>query len=258
MPKGFNRVSSDAMPPRRLVIRIGGFEKEGKTHLGLTAPAPIGIVNIDRGLEGVVEKFAREKEIYMSEDFRAMPSKTQDDNGHRWDAIMETYTEYRESSLIRSMLFDTDTEAWEIARLAYLGKLVGVRELHYPEVNSIFREVIDMALAHDKNVIFTCRLRKQYVRSKSAEGKETSAWNGKWEESGFNEFGSIVQANLRAKIVNDGGVNIPTIRVINCRQNMQMNGVTFGEPGEDRLDAEVTFPYIAAMIIEGTSPEDWE
>jgi len=232
-------------------MRIGGFEKDGKTHFGLTMPAPISVLNIDRGLEGVIEKFAREKEIHISKDFRAMPSETMQDNEKRWDAIMSAYTEALEDSRTRSILYDTDTEAWEIARLAYLGKLVGVRELHYPEVNSIFRKVIDMALAHDKNVMFTCRLRKQYVRSKSAEGKDSATWNGKYEESGFGEFGSIVQANLRAKIVNEDGVNVPTIRVINCRQNMQMNGEVF----EGDM---ASFPWVAANIIEGTSPEDWE
>ena len=164
---------------------------------------------------------------------------------------MTAYTDALEDPHIRSILYDTDTEAWEIARLAYLGKLVGVRELHYPEVNSIFRNVIDMALAHDKNVIFTCRLRKQYVRSRNNEGKDASAWNGLYEESGFGEFASIVQVNLRAKIVTEDEVKIPTIRVINCRQNMQMNGEVF--EGD-----EARFSWIAANIIEGTSPEEWE
>ena len=251
MPKGFDKVSSDIMPPRRLVMRIGGFDKEGKTHFALTMPPPIALMNIDRGLEGMYEKFAREKELHISDDFRAMPSETQEENGVRWDAIMSAYISALEDPHIRSILYDTDTEAWEIARLAYLGKLVGVRELHYPEVNSIFRKVIDMALAHDKNVIFTCRMRKQYVKSKSAEGKDKAIWNGKYEESGFSEFGSIAQATLRAKIINENGENIPTIRVVNCRQNMQMNGEVF--EGD-----EACFSWVAANIIEGTSPEDWE
>ena len=251
MPKGFSRVSPDIMPPRRLVMRIGGFEKDGKTHFALTMPPPIALMNIDRGLEGMYEKFAREKELHISEDFRAMPSETQEENEVRWEAIMDAYRNALEDTHIRSILYDTDTEGWEIVRLAYLGKLVGVRELHYPEVNSIFRQVIDMALASDKNVIFTCRMRKQYVKGKSAEGKDKATWNGKYEESGFGEFGSIVQANLRAKIFEGDEGNVPTIRVINCRQNMQMNGEVF--EGD-----EACFSWVAANIIEGTSPEDWE
>ena len=251
MSKRFTVVNPDTLPPRRLVMRIGGFEKEGKTHFGLTAPAPIDVLNIDRGLEGVVEKFARTKEIRMSEDFRAMPSETREDNERRWEAILASYTESLENATTRSILFDTDTEGWEIVRLAYFGKLVGVRELHYPEVNSIFRNIIDMAFVHDKNVIFTCRLRKQYVRSKTSEGKDTASWNGLYEESGFGEFASIVQANLRARIIEVDGENYPTIKVINCRQNMQMNGEVF----EGDM---ATFSWVAANIIEGTSPEDWE
>jgi len=254
MPKGLTRVDADALPPRRLVIRISAHEKEGKTHFALTAPAPIFVLNIDRGLEGMVEKFARIKEVYISEDFRAMPSKTMEDNERRWKAIMSAYESALGDNSVRSILWDTDTEAWEIVRLAYLGKLRGQRELKYADVNSIFRKIIDMALAHDKNVIFTCRLRKQYVKTgeKSQLGNDISAWNGKYEPAGFGEFGAIVQANLRAKIrVDSSGKNIPTVQIINCRQNMQMNGEVF----EGDM---ATFPWIAANIVEGTSPEDWE
>ncbi len=252
MPKGFKIVSPNIMPPRRLVMRIGGFEKDGKTHFALTMPPPIALIIIDRGLEGMYEKFAREKELHISDDFRAMPAETMEDNEKRWEAIMAAYISALGDTHIRSILYDTDTEAWEIARLAYLGKLVGVRELHYSDVNSIFRKIIDMALASDKNVMFTCRLRKQYIRSKSADtGKETASWNGKYEDSGFGEFGSIVQANLRAKIVEYDEGNTPTIRIINCRQNMTINGDVF--EGD-----EACFSWIAANIIEGTSPEEWE
>ncbi len=252
-PKGFSKVSSTIMPPLRLVMRIGGHDKSGKTHLALTMPPPIALLNIDRGLEGMYEKFARKKDLYISDDFRSMPSDSMEDNERRWEAIISAYTSALEDSQTRSILFDTDTEGWEIARLAYLGKLVGVKELHYPEVNSKFRNIIDMGLAHDKNVMFTCRLKKQYVKTGkiSMKGHEESAWNGKYEESGFREFGSIVQANLRAEIVNEDGVNIPTIRVINCRQNMAMNGEVF--EGD-----EACFSWVAANIVEGTSPEEWE
>ena len=253
MPKGFTKVSPDVMPPRRLVMRVGGHEKDGKTHFALTMPAPIALLNIDRGLEGMYEKFARVKELHLSGDFRAMPSETMQDNERRWEAILSAYKSALNDNHIRSILFDTDTEAWEIVRLAYLGKLVGVKELHYPEINSIFRGIIDMALAHDKNVMFTCRLRKQYVKTgkKSKAGHPESAWNGLYEESGFGEFGSIAQCNLRAHIVNEDGVNIPTLRIINCRQNMSMNGEVF--EGD-----EACFSWVAANIIDGTSPEEWE
>jgi hypothetical protein len=45
----------DVLP--RLLMAIDGPQKGGKTHFALTAPGPIGILNIDNGLEGVVEKF---------------------------------------------------------------------------------------------------------------------------------------------------------------------------------------------------------
>ena len=49
--------ATSAMKYLRLVVRVGGLEKEGKTHFALTAPGPIGAIDMDRGMEGVVEKF---------------------------------------------------------------------------------------------------------------------------------------------------------------------------------------------------------
>jgi len=56
----------------RFVVCCAGLPKHGKTHLGFTAPEPIFFFNLDRGTEGVIDKFEG-KEIYY-EDY-LIPSK---------------------------------------------------------------------------------------------------------------------------------------------------------------------------------------
>ncbi len=249
MPKGFERVTS-ALPPRRLIIRIGGLEKDGKTHFALTAPDPIGILDLDRGLEGVAEKFAAAgTEIYMK-NYRKMPVRSHDDHVARWDAVEADYYTLLIDPAIRSILWDTDTEAWEMIRMAYFGKLTQIKSHHYGEVNSAFRKLIDAAFDSNKNLILISRYKKQYVKKNPAS--DDSVWNGKYDAAGFTELPSIVQANLKAKLVwGEDGEQVPTITVVNCRQNMQMNSEVF--EGE-----QACFSWVAANIIEGTTPEDWE
>src|SRR5437762_2260800 len=73
--KGTGFTEADTEVKRRIVISIEGREKEGKSHFALTAPGPIGVINLDIGLEGVVHKFARQgKKIYVA-NYR-LPSTT--------------------------------------------------------------------------------------------------------------------------------------------------------------------------------------
>ncbi len=250
MPKGFELATS-VLKFLRLIVRIGGLDKGGKTHWALTTPDPIGVVNIDRGLEGVVEKFVAAGKIIHVTDFRDMPVKNQKDHENRWDTFDTRYWTLLRDPAIRSIIWDTDNEAWEMIRMAYFGKLTQIKSHHYGEVNAAFRKLIDGAFDNNKNLIMVNRYKKQYV--KKSPTSDDSAWNGKYEPGGFTEAPNIVQVNLRAQLVKDpeGGDDIPTVTVINCRQNMQLNGEVF--KGD-----EACFSWVAANIIEGTSPEDWE
>ena len=250
MPKGFQQVT-DVRLPKRLILRVGGLDKTGKTHFALTAPAPIAIINADRGLEGVVEQFINQKAIYTTPSFRDMPSETEAEAEKRWKELYDCYWSALEDKQTRSIVMDTDTEAWEIAQLAELGRLEKVPPLKYTQLNRKFREMIDAAFTHDKNVILVCKYKKQYVESKNPNDT-MGKWTGLHEPTGFNDLPYIVQANLRTRMnIGDGGSAIPTVEVVNCRQDMSLNGEVF--EGE-----MASFPWIASMIVKGTTPEDWE
>ena len=252
MPKGFDKATS-TLKKLRLLMRIGGLEKQGKTHFALTAPGAVGVLDNDRGIEGVVEKFADEKDIYVK-SFREMPMKTPEDYTARWNAFDDYYHRLLSDVAVRSIVWDTDTETWEMARLAYFGRPSNI-PLKYPPLNALYRKLIDEAYDADKNLILISRYKKQYVRKSPTS--DDSAWNGKYEAAGFGELKDIVQVNLRARIAVDGnGNNTPSIEVVNCRQNMAMNGKVFDDV-DDPFYAP-TFPCVAANIIEGNTPEDWE
>lgn len=247
MPKGFDKVDS-TIKKRRLVMRVGGLEKNGKTHFALTAPAPIAVVDMDRGLEGVVEKFADAKDIYIK-SFRNMPVKTREDHEQKWDAFLKCHDMVLGDPDIRTVIWDTDTELWEMARLAYFGRLTQVKPHHYSDVNSMIRKLIDDFFDSEKNLVSICQYKKQYV--KKSKDSDDGAWNGQYEPAGFKGFPYIAQVNIRMRLGVEDKIVIPRAEIRNCRQNMSLVGEVFkGEMAD--------FPFVASMIVEGTAPEDWE
>jgi len=248
MPKGFDQVTTSSYRKLRLIMRVGGLEKNGKTHFALTAPGPIGVLDIDRGLEGVINKFVGDKRIY-AKCFKEMASENRKDHELRWDTFEKSHRQLLADPDIRTIIWDTDTEAWEMARLAYFGKLTQVKSHHYADVNNAIRKLIDEVFDSEKNLISICRYKKQYV--KKSKESDDGAWNGLYEPAGFNEFSYIAQVNIRTRLVMADGKLVLSAEIVNCRQNMSLAGEVF----EGDM---ATFPWIAANIIDGTSPEDWE
>ncbi len=236
--------AADVLPKKRLIIRIGGLEKEGKTHFALTAPDPIALFNLDRGLEGVLDKFVgMGKEIHVAE-FKPhrVPAGSVDDviaaNLPIWKEIQEEYYNALDTDKYRSLVIDTDTKMYEIARLALFGKLTQVKSHHYTLLNDQYRALVDRAYDCDKNVIFISKLKKQYKDN----SKGDSAWTGKHEESGFTDLGYNTMVNLRARIDIEGD---NYIEVLNCRANRDMRGNQyFSNASQD----DANFATVAADV----------
>ena len=244
----------------RLVICTEALEKKGKTHFGLTMPGPICVFDMDRGLEGVIDKFVDQKDIQVV-DYRGMVTQAKGQKATknlfepRWEKFNEDYLRALEAPLdvVRSILLDTGTELWEYARLGVLGKLTQVPPLFYPEVNQQFRKIVDLALDHDKNVIITHKMKKEWKKSSSGD-EAKSYWTGKYERSGFDEMGNAVQVMLRhgRRKEEDGTPGDFYIEVLECRLNPWLVGEEY--EGE----AMCTFPFLATQIFPDTELEEWE
>jgi hypothetical protein len=242
---------------KRLVIASEGLEKQGKTNFGLTMPGPLVVFDMDRGLEDVVDKFVDEKDIQIV-DYRGMmqgvaTNKLKDMFQTRWEKFNADYKKALEAPLdvVRSILLDTGTEMWEYARLGVLGKLTQVPPLFYPEVNQQFRRIVDLALDHDKNVLITHKMKKEYKKGGGEDSKDS--WTGRYERAGFGEIGNLVQVILRngRRFDRDEGWGEFYVRVEACRQNPDIVGEEFD-------GVMCAFPFLATQIFPDTGMEEWE
>ncbi len=245
---GFERANEPAK--RRLIMSLDGKEKSGKSDFALRdTPAPIAVINTDVGLEGVIQKFQDDKEIYRSDHILnfplgGAPEKIAAMANVVWAKAKKDYFGALENSEIRTLVVDTATELWELLRLARFGKLTQVMPHHYGPVNAEFRNLIDRAYDYDTNVILIHKLKKEYIQGKDGKGSPT----GKWERAGFGDTGYRVQINARTwREKEDGEFHL---LIEDCRQNPDLFNEDFTAPMN-------SFTFLASVVFPDTAPEDW-
>jgi len=233
---GFTK--ANGVVKRRLILSIEALEGVGKTRFTLTAPGPIAFLNFDYGLEGVVERFQVQKDIYVSSiklDFQGGKDQVVTAAERELQKFETNYqTALRQA---RTIVIDTGTELWELMRLAAFGKLAQVMPHHYAPVNQEMERLVKLAYESDANLIMTHRLKEQWINDKKT---------GLYEFAGMKEIPSFVQAHARLWVDQDGF----HLRVGKCRQNV-------GIVGLELVNDMITFPTLASFVFPDTTPEDW-
>ena len=249
---GFEKAKKSSLSEKRLIMSIEGKEKSGKTTLALTAPGPIALFNMDIGLEGVIEKFVEEKDIIVAEfDYRDATSANE--WVEMWERMKKMFDLALKNKSVRSIVFDTATEMWELCRLARFAKLTQVQPYHYGPVNAEFRDLIRKVYKTNKNLILVHKLKAEYLNDKRT---------GEMERSGFGDTGYLTQVNVRcwrrlevgkAVSLNPDGAGEEGfgLTVLECRPNAAVAQMELETPLS-------TFPFLATQIYPDTEEEYWE
>ena len=233
-----NFKKADDSVKHRLIASISAVEKQGKTHFALTAPGPIALFDFDNGLEGVLHKFSKKKEIMVSE-YKIGNAQTQETYIPVWDRFKREFlATMRPGNGVRTVIVDTATEAWELIRLARFGKLDQVLPRYYGPLNAEFKELIRIAYTSDKNLLLLHKMKAEYINDKST---------GKMTRAGWGDTGYFVQVNLELWRDPDDGF---TALVRDCRQNSEL------------LDLQLvgdmnSFPSLAMLVFPDSKEGEW-
>lgn len=234
--KGFQPLRQAVPRTPRLVLNVQGLPKCGKTRFALTAPAPIALLNFDDGLEGTAEAFMdKDVRVFnaaaLSGDFKA-----------RWEAFVAAYRDALNDKAVRSVVVDTGTLAWELLRMARLGKLTKVMPVQYVQCNQEMTELVRAAYRTDKNVVWVHEEKEEYVKDK---------WTGAYVMAGFSRMGYGVQATVRmARDPEAEGLEAFGLEILECRHDAECNGTEL--PG-----AMATFAAVASIIMPHAPAEAW-
>ncbi len=235
--------AAEENPKRRLIVSATGKEKTGKTHFALSAPDPIAYQSLDIGMEGVLDKFLNgetaAKEIYLSE-YTAKPKVAEKD----WERFRKDFRAALDMG-VKTIVWDSATEVWEMVRLAKLGKLAQVMPHQYGPVNAEFRTLLREVYDSDVNFILLHKVKKMYVNDK---------WNGKYERAGFNDIAFLVQCVTevgRYPLKDEDHDREFYLDITDCRQNAECAG--------ERLEGEMcNFTYLAMTVFPNSEESDWE
>lgn len=233
----------------RMIVSSSARDKHGKTDWALrTAPQPIAMIDTDIGTEGILERepFKSKRIIQKTFNLRARKKLageaiTKSEIQDEWDQVSQCIRTLVNTPFIRTLVVDTATEVWEIARLAYLGQLTQVMPHQYTEVNKVMRELVQLVYGRkDLNAIFIHKQKKEYVNDK---------FRGDYQLSGFSDMPFLVQVNIEHLRDDDTGQF--GIKVLNCRQNKDMNN-------EELWGLSASFRALGKAVFPDSKSEDWK
>lgn len=242
---GFQRAG--IIQKRRLIVCNKALPKCGKSRFGLTMPGPLAVIDLDEGMDGVIQEHQDKKEIYVASHRSRLikikgMEKGQDEAEEEWEAIRNEYIEALSDSQTRSVLVDTGTEMYELLRLAKFGKLSQVMPHQYGKVNKEMQSMVDMAYDSNKNVMFSHKLKRQYVNDKAT---------GEFEIAGWKDIQFACQVVCQQwKEPSEPFPDRFHMTLMDCRiaGGVEMEGMDWS--GE-----QVNFPMLAALILGGTEEE---
>lgn len=227
---------------RKACLSVEGREKRGKTHFALTAPGPIIYINLDEGLDRVQPEIK-----FPTLDLRVVnvpsfsrdghPDKVAEEALKVWENLKQIHMSALDAA--RTVVYDSFTEVWELARLARFGKLQSVQWFHFGPVNREFHDFIREYNRHDANLIL--------IHKVMAEKDENGSKNGNYERKGFTHIGFDVDDFIRVDRDDNGAF---FAEVVESGHNPAVRGKRFTEPGN-------TFADIALSLFPASTPAEW-
>ena len=203
----------------RLIISVSGLEKCGKTHFSLTAPPRIALFSTDMGEEGVIDKFDKPISIMYLGKFDREDPDVMDQASEEFRKFRTAYLQLLRGQEVRTIVWDTATEIWELLRIARFGRATQIMPYQYGPINAEYRGLIREAFKYDKDVILLHKMRPVYIDDKRT---------GRYERSGFADTGFLVQLNARIRYDSDEKVFV--LRIEDYRHNPFLAGEEFSGP----------------------------
>lgn len=242
-------IKSDMDTRHRLIWAGYGEHGTGKTTFGLTAPGPILVQSFDFGLEGIVDRFQKEKDIYVKE-YDWSPGKDDDETSLQDRAIElrdEFIADYELAcKKARTVLWDKESEVWELFRYAEFGAPNDAPR-NYPELNQRYRHLLRRPHVDrdDMNFGIIQGVKEKWVSKTDPKSGSMKPHNtGEMVRTGFGELGNIVQVDIwHTREKGEFYLNVGK-----SRQNSEL---------QDQRFENLTFTEFASLVFPDSSEEDW-
>lgn len=258
-----------------LVLSIQGLPKTGKTALALSAPGPIAYHALDTGDDGLLQpavsggkvifpmthSYSLPRELRVEPEF---PPRAKDKDGE-WRPSEEEIAFYQTRAKwirencwqpfedacdeavkagVRSIVWDTATEAWEMKRLSHFGKLLQNPQMFYPKINGEYKEMVRRIKLAGVNLILVHQLKQDFDTKK-------------WMRQGMSKIEYLVDAYVETSYrpaFARGKETVPEsfgVTILTARQNMPATGTRLV------MDGGPDFMTLASVLKPGVPVESW-
>lgn len=228
---------------RSAFVQVWGESGTGRTSFALTAPGPIYYIHSAEKWDGIVQKYAAEKEIQMCNFGGSFGrdvgniAKIANEKLIKLKAAMEDGCDHA-----RTVILDTHTDGYELIRLARFGTLSPKGHIGnmYAPINAEWKGIFDRFRDNpDVNIIVIGKAREQYRNDKPT---------GIIEPAGHKDFSSHYGVDVAIKTSKKKGVFTGTI------EKGWFNASTEGVALEDDM---LTFSQVMGLVTE-TDAGEWE
>jgi hypothetical protein len=222
-----------------------------KTSFGLTAPGPILLQSLDRGTEGVVDVYlkkledeGREKDIYVV-PYDANTHGATQDSAEETAVKIEVDFEQAIENGVRTIIWDKETQIYEIFKFAVLGAPTDAPAAYYPLFQR-YRSLINKAKDADINFCVIQGMKDRWGQTMKSSGKMGANKTSDRQRRGMPEIDELMHINIEHVLV-DG--------------EFYMNiGKSRGPGGRDIQNT--TIPYcefstFAQMVFPESEESDW-
>lgn len=241
-------------PPKNRIIWAGyGEPGSGKTSFALGAPGPILFLSFDRGLEGVIEKFQAEKEIFVKEyDWSPAPGAQLEQTAA--EDLRDEFIADIEFGIktARSVIIDKESDMWDLFKYAEFGFSEAGAPKNWDGLKARVRRIINMAKTTDVNFGLIQGMRNEWAPGavNQQTGKKGIVQTGRRIRAGMDEIEGLVHINLFHQRKKTDGESEFSIEVGKARG-----------PGsrdiQDQTFIDVDFKTLASLTFPESDEADW-
>lgn len=254
-----------AEPTPRVIARLVGEIGSGKTDFALGAPGPIVVHTFDQGLEGVIEAYAGEKEIYVQS--YDLGVGVGDEVTHEAavavrDRFIANFEQDITERAARTMIIDRESDLWNLHVFAETGtddRFGAAPAKDWPKIKAKERRLIAMAKASNVNLLIIQGMRNEWAKAVNPKtGNMTSTPNGNRIPDGMDEVGSDVHIDInftREDFDNEASKFWMRVGKSRGPGSRSVQGQTF-ELVKDGA-AKFGFAEFAQLVFPNTTEEDW-
>jgi hypothetical protein len=194
---------------------LRGKPKSGKTHFALRyLPEPITFININKGLDGVVQKFMDEKDINLLH-IDITTNQAEAVRGFR--AFEDAWREILSRGLAPSLVVDKMGEIYELACTAEFGYNNRPMGRAYGRLYTLLDELLDIPYQDDvKTHVILIHDRKEEYKNDEKTGEFTT--------DGYKRVEGKVGVNMEIEVVKNGKEFAPKLTILSNRFDLALFG----------------------------------